>query len=489
MTNIAEARRVIEQACSLGAADFCVCAGSRNAPLLAVLGESDLHVFSFVDERSAAFFALGRAKLTGRPAVVVTTSGTAVAELLPAAIEAHYSGTPLILITADRPARYRGTGAPQSIEQEQIFGVYARGSVTHINVEFDEPLIDEEVNGWSAGVSPAGPAASSPPTAGETPALPGSRPLVILGGLDEPDRPRVREFTTKLNAPIYAEPLSGLREDPALAHLVITAGERMIDRGDFDSVIRIGNVPTLRFWRDLDESRAHLPLISFSALPFTGCSRGEVHPLEALPSDVTARDRNEAFFADDRERAAAIAAILDDEPESELAMFRELSQTIPANARVYLGNSLPIREWDLAATRDPRGFESAANRGANGIDGQLSTFFGQCDPSRPNVCIVGDLTAIYDSNAPFIVQQLVSQLGAALDWRIVIINNGGGRIFSRVPSLRKLDASMRERIIENAHDIHFDHWAAMWSIEDRVTELRPDAEASRRAWARYDALW
>jgi 2-succinyl-5-enolpyruvyl-6-hydroxy-3-cyclohexene-1-carboxylate synthase len=508
MTNIAEARRVIEQACSLGASDFCVCAGSRNAPLLAVLGASDLRVYSFVDERSAAFFALGRAKLTGRPAAVVTTSGTAVAELLPAAIEAHYSGTPLILITADRPARYRGTGAPQSIEQEEIFGVYARGSVTHINVEFDEPLIDEEVGGWSAGVSPAGPAASSPPTrqarniwpstaaartraepAGEDASAPmalrARRPLVILGGLHSDDRPAVREFAEKLNAPIYAEPLSGLREDPALAHLVITAGERMIRRGDFDSVIRIGNVPTLRFWRDLDESRAHLPLISFSALPFTGCSRGEVHPLEALPSDITPRDRDESFFADDRERAASVAAILDDEPESELSMFRALSKTIPPNARVYLGNSLPIREWDLAAARDPRGFEIAANRGANGIDGQLSTFFGQCDPSRPNVCVAGDLTAIYDSNAPWIVPQL----DPALDWRIVIINNGGGRIFSRVPSLRKLDASMRERIIENAHDIHFDHWAAMWGIEDRVTELRPDAEASRRAWARYDALW
>jgi len=481
MNNIAEARRVIEQACSLGASDFCVCAGSRNAPLLAVLAGSDLRIYSFVDERAAAFFALGRAKLTGRPAAVVTTSGTAVAELLPAAIEAHYSGTPLILITADRPARYRGTGAPQSIEQEEIFGLYARRSVTHINVEFDEPLIDEEV-AWERG-RPARRSPSTPAsTAGETPALPGGRPLVILGGLHVSDRPSVRDFAKKLNAPIYAEPLSGLREDPALAHLLITAGERMIGRGKFDSVIRVGNVPTLRFWRDLDESRRDLPLVSFSALPFTGCSRGEVYPLEALPSDITPRDRDEAFFADDRERSDAIAQILDDEPNSELAMFRELSRTIPPNARVYLGNSLPIREWDLAATREPRGFDIAASRGANGIDGQLSTFFGQCDPSRPNVCVVGDLTVIYDSNAPWIVRQL----DIGIDWRIVIINNGGGRIFSRVPSLRKLDASMRERIIENAHDLRFNHWAAMWGIEDRVTELRPDAG---RAWARYDALW
>ncbi|HEX3577436.1 MAG TPA: thiamine pyrophosphate-binding protein, partial [Thermoanaerobaculia bacterium] len=430
MTNIAEARRVIEQACALGATDFCVCAGSRNAPLLAVLAKSDLRIYSFVDERSAAFFALGRAKLTGRPAAIVTTSGTAVAEILPAAIEAHYSGTPLILITADRPARYRGTGAPQSIEQEEIFGVYARGSVVHINVEFDEPLIDEEVASFSW--ERWRPARSPHEPAGETPAFPGRQPILIVGGLDPYDRARVHDFAKKLNAPIYAEPLSGLREDPDLADLIITAGERMIGRGKFDSVIRIGNVPTLRFWRDLDESRRDLPLISFSSLSFTGCSRGEVHPLESLPDDVVRCDRDDAFFADDRERAAAIAKILDDEPQSELAMFRSLSEFISPNARVYLGNSLPIREWDLAAAREPRGFEIAANRGANGIDGQLSTFFGQCDPSRPNVAIVGDLTAIYDSNAPWIVPQL----DAGIDWRIVIINNGGGRIFSRVPSLR-----------------------------------------------------
>jgi 2-succinyl-5-enolpyruvyl-6-hydroxy-3-cyclohexene-1-carboxylate synthase len=305
-----------------------------------------------------------------------------------------------------------------------------------------------------------------------------------MGGLHERHHLAVRSFAEKLNAPIYAEPLSGLREEPALQHLLITGGERMIARGNFDSVIRIGNVPALRFWRDLDESRRDLPLINFSDLPFTGCSRGEVHPIEALP-DLKPRRRDEQFFAEDRERAASIQRILDDEPQSELAMVRELSRTIPANARLYLGNSLPIREWDLAATREARGIIIEANRGANGIDGQLSTFFGQCDPSRANVCLIGDLTAIYDGNAPWIVPQL----DAALDFRIVIINNGGGRIFGRVPSLRALDEATRERMIENVHAIRFDQWAAMWSIEGRVSELRPDAPASRRVWERYDALW
>jgi 2-succinyl-5-enolpyruvyl-6-hydroxy-3-cyclohexene-1-carboxylate synthase len=147
MSNIAAAREIIERVRGLGVVDFCVCGGSRNAPLIAALGTG----YTFVDERSAAFFALGRARRDGRPVAVITTSGTAAAELLPAAVEAYYSGVPLILITADRPARFRGTAAPQSIEQIGLFGVYAatdidrwnRRSPLHINVEFDEPLIDE----------------------------------------------------------------------------------------------------------------------------------------------------------------------------------------------------------------------------------------------------------------------------------------------------------------------------------------------------------
>ncbi|HET7436149.1 MAG TPA: thiamine pyrophosphate-binding protein, partial [Thermoanaerobaculia bacterium] len=150
MGNVERARRLIDDVAAAGVTEFCVCAGSRNAPLLAVLGVSSFRTHSFVDERSAAFFALGRAKYLRAPVAVVTTSGTAVAELLPAAIEAHYSGVPLVLITADRPASYRGSGAPQAIEQEGIFGVYAETSLSawsrlralHLNVEFDEPLID-----------------------------------------------------------------------------------------------------------------------------------------------------------------------------------------------------------------------------------------------------------------------------------------------------------------------------------------------------------
>jgi 2-succinyl-5-enolpyruvyl-6-hydroxy-3-cyclohexene-1-carboxylate synthase len=149
MGNVDIARRLIDAVRGAGATEFCVCAGSRNSPLLVALADSGARIFTFVDERSAAFFALGRSKLHGAPVGIVTTSGTAAAELLPAAIEAFYSGVPLVLITADRPGRFRGTGAPQSIEQIGLFGPYAetdwetwtRRRPLHINIEFDEPLL------------------------------------------------------------------------------------------------------------------------------------------------------------------------------------------------------------------------------------------------------------------------------------------------------------------------------------------------------------
>ena len=487
----------------------------------------DVHLYSFVDERAAAFFALGRAKRDGLPVAVVTTSGTAVAELLPATVEAHYSGVPLVLLTADRPARFRGSGAPQAIEQEGIFGVYAERDAEawtkthplHINIEFDEPLLDQLGSAEqllysddqlrSAGLQPAGPAASSRPADptpatprpnGKPAALPFRQPLVLLGALKEEDRQPVLDFVLAYGAAVYAEPLSGLREESALAGQVVL-NERMLARGAFDGVIRIGGVPTLRFWRDLDETLMHLPIIHFTRLPFAGLTRGEVRSIDDLPAVPTPVRRDDDYLSRDRIMAEQVSALFDREPQSEPALVRALSRELPAGSRVYLGNSLPIREWDLAATREPRGLALDANRGANGIDGQLSTFFGWCKPRVENVCIVGDLTALYDLSAPWICPQL----NRGVRFRIIVVNNGGGRIFARVGSLAPLDPAFRERVIENEHTLRFDDWAAMWSIDYEwsglvtpmtsdtgmrlVTELVPDAEATKRAWAAYDELW
>lgn len=515
--NVQRAADLVTALADAGVREFCVCPGGRNAPLVVVLARAGgVTVRTFFEERAAAFFALGRIKAGGAPVAVVTTSGTAAAELLPAAVEAYYAGLPLVLVTADRPPQHRGTGSPQAIEQVDLFGDYAPtvfdgSSATdrlalaewtgrqpvHVNVCFDEPLVD-----GSIPVLPLAPASWSPPppAAGVTPVADllraARRPLVIVGPLDAPDRAGVREFLTRLGAPVYAEPASGLREDAALAGLALTSGEGVLRTAALDAVLRVGGVPALRLWRDLETTRRDVPVTSVSRTPFPGLTRGglaHAAPGAALagltPPAAVDRAWRDELLARDRRRSAAVDALCAEAPRAEAAMIRELSRRVPAGALVYLGNSLPIREWDLAAAREPRGWHVGVNRGANGIDGQLSTFFGMCAGGRENWAFLGDLTALYDLAAPWILEQL-----AAGPVRIVVVNNGGGQIFARLSPHAEL---------RNAHRRTFDHWAAMWDLAhvrwdtvpahpdlpDRcVIELAPDPAASDRFWRAYDAL-
>jgi 2-succinyl-5-enolpyruvyl-6-hydroxy-3-cyclohexene-1-carboxylate synthase len=154
------AQDILDQLAKVGVKELSICPGGRNAPFVPLLRDSKrFECYYCYEERSAAFFALGKAKIKERPAAVITTSGTAAGELLPATMEAYYSGVPLILITADRPRRFRGTAAPQTAEQVGIFGIYApysqdiaesekcdfnywnKASPAHINVCFEEPLL------------------------------------------------------------------------------------------------------------------------------------------------------------------------------------------------------------------------------------------------------------------------------------------------------------------------------------------------------------
>ncbi len=151
--------QVLQEACKTGISEFCICPGGRNAPFVPALSQKGIKCYYWFEERSAAFFALGRSRLTEKPVGVIVTSGTAVANLLPATMEAYYTGIPLLLITADRPKRFRGSNAPQTCEQVGLFGMYApfsqdiavneacdlsqwnRTSPCHLNVCFEEPLL------------------------------------------------------------------------------------------------------------------------------------------------------------------------------------------------------------------------------------------------------------------------------------------------------------------------------------------------------------
>lgn len=523
MTNIECTKQVIQALVHQGVREFCICAGARNAPFVEVLGKCQgLRLYHFFEERSAGFFALGRMKAQpGHPVAVVTTSGTAAAELLPATIEADYTSLPLVLVTADRPSSYRLSGAPQSIIQPGIYSHYVEDSwdleqspigtldawslmrPIHINVCFTEPLIDEDVGEWTLpfGRREAKERLSDGALFRWQAFCDKSRnPLVILSQIPKRWEKTVKAFILEAGFSCYIEALSGLREDQDLLDQKIVSGDRAAAFFSqcFDGVIRIGGVPTLRFWRDLEDKRSHLPVLSFSPYPFSGLSRDEEPPLSMsdlvtlLEANPKATTRDHEWKTQDREKARSLRALFLKYSKSEPSLVNQLSKALPDSSHVFIGNSLPIREWDLCADDRPRGLQIQANRGANGIDGLISTFLGTCESGVTNVALLGDLSALYDLSGLWPLQ---GQMDAARV-HIVVMNNGGGRIFSRL---------FKNKDFENEHCLEFGHWAAMWGMsyvksdtvkpewfekaDRQIIELRPDPEETAQFWQEFDQLW
>jgi len=460
-----------------------VCAGARNAPLVVPLlkldGQDGIKIWHHFDERTASFFALGLAKRRLKPVCVVTTSGTAVAELLPATIEAFYSGIPLILLTADRPDRFRGSGAPQAIEQVGIFSGYAarnfnewnHESPLHLNVSFEEPLFDEgrdDCPQSSAKNSAKASAhlASADELRGRLGTIVPTQSLdentvVLVGELLENEREPVADFLRSSGLPVWCEAISGLREISGANH--VRGSDAALAEMEIGNVFRIGGVPSLRFWRDLETLEA-IQVASISRTGFSGLAR-----TEGVTNQQGTFDEHALL---DREGVSNQQGTFDEHTlldREELAV-RELSERIPSEALIFLGNSLPIRQWNAVATTEIAHPNVFANRGANGIDGEISTFLGLAQDFSGDECwgIFGDLTTLYDMNAPWICDQL----DAGKRIRIVVINNGGGKIFSKLPGLEDLPDD-EKKVTENWHGFDFEKWAELWpGVTVEVIDVR-----------------
>ena len=299
--NISLAKTVLKKIVNRGVSAFCICPGGRSAPFIELLSQSSgIPLFYFFDERSAGFFALGRSQRDKKPAVVFTSSGTAVAELLPSVIEAYYSAIPLVLITSDRPLKFSQKGCPQTLKKaDSIFKGYCAlsqnisrlqeidlkkwnisGSL-HLNVCFDEPLIDEKVD--SLDFSKAVKKKTSPLQLLQKPKKKSiqqlerffkaaKKPLILAGGLKDFEIPIVRGLLESYNNPVYLEALSQLQGvQPSLL-----SGEKILnyalENKQIDSVIRLGAVPRSRFWRDLEKNS--IPVLNISSAPYyEGLSR------------------------------------------------------------------------------------------------------------------------------------------------------------------------------------------------------------------------
>jgi 2-succinyl-5-enolpyruvyl-6-hydroxy-3-cyclohexene-1-carboxylate synthase len=551
-----------------GIEEVVVAPGSRSTPLaLAVARQPHLKLRLHLDERSAGFFALGLARGSGRCVALICTSGTAAANLLPAVAEADLSRVPLLLLTADRPHELRDVGAPQTIDQVRLFGgmvrwfsdlpeptaglepyllsVMARAVAAaggekpgpvQLNLPFREPLLPQREQ-FAALLQQ--PAAQRTVNAGRR-MLAGSTIAELAAELAElphglivvgPDAPAglapfVTTLARRLRYPILADPLSGLRfgaPDPDMVVSTYDAflrDEAFLRRYPAQVVLRFGAMPTAKpFLQYLQRYPQTEQIIVDGGAGWrepTSLAQRHVHCDEAwfcaaLSDALSDTQRPGAtlwlrsWLAADAATRAAFRAHFTAEPQlSEPAVFDVLGSALPAGATLFVGNSMPIRDADsfLSARRAP--LACYGNRGANGIDGLVSTALGLAAAGRtPLTAVLGDISLFHDSNG------LLAARAFNLAANLVLINNDGGGIFSFLPQAAEQDQF--ERLFGTPHGLNFaglaalhhaeflpvetrDQLAAAVAVEAsglRVIEVRSDRAANvgdhRRIWPRVSA--
>lgn len=511
-------------------------AGSRSTPLaLAFADDGRFRIVSHADERVAGFFALGAARASGRPSVVVTTSGTAVANLAPSVVEAAMAGVPLVCITADRPPELHDVGAVQTVPQAgslpqvlwsadlhaydddgpslagHIAGqaaAYALGppqGPVHLNVRFREPLTPtpEERNESASEhqlrrlVAPAAPSAAA---IEEIARLVGEkrRGMVYVGHLEGDAAPVARAvaaFARTAGYPVVAEATSRIRGavDP---DLTVDAFEALIRDEMFmlghrpEVIIHLGRSPMTRAVSDwmvvtratrvvVDpglpwpdaDRRADLVLAADPALALEALAQACDH---ATPdSDWIALWRGASTTARD-----AIDTFVDDPstPMFEGTIARAVVRAIPQGGMCYTATSLPIRALDAFVSASDE-VEAFANRGASGIDGTLSGALGAAFATgRPTVCFIGDLAFLHDIGA------LLTVARRRIPLAIVVVDNGGGGIFEFLPQAVGVDRERFEDLFLVSHTLDLMHAAELYSTG--FAAARDPAELQRSLeWA------
>lgn len=470
------ARVIVRQILESGITDVVLSPGSRNAPLSIAFYEAqqrgliNLHVK--IDERGAAFFALGLTKSTGRAVPVICTSGTAVANYHPAVLESSHSNSPLLLLTADRPARLRRTGANQTTEQARIFGKAVRyfadvsGSAfpmelvfnalqtgpVHLNLQFEEPLLDDSMDSeWldKVTVNPVQIFTRKVPGTLHTKSM---RGLLVIGhdraGLTQES---VRAFAENLGWPIIAEdPLSFKN---AISHAsVFLTSTKIRSEVKPDTVIVIGRTTLSRSINTLIYT-ARKTIVIDPRMATVDSDRVADQKFLALPTlQVPAAESDWiATWSKLAERSAKVIAGLD--RWSEELFAREFAKQIPSGSTLFVASSRPIRDLEgFAIPRD--GVSVYANRGLAGIDGNISTALGIASSSSQTYAVIGDLAFLHDVNA--LTHSAQTKL------RLFVIDNNGGGIFSTLP---QAGVKGFERIFGTPHDRDIAAIAASFGVK------------------------
>lgn len=518
----AQARVLVDELVRCGVADAVLCPGSRNAPLAFALFDADaagrLRLHVRVDERTAGFLALGLALGSGRPVPVVTTSGTAVANLHPAVLEASYAGVPLLAVTADRPPELVGSGASQTIDQRGIFGGAVRAEAAlplagdtagtaragqrwravvrrlvaaaagalggppgpvQLNVPFAEPLVPDPAqpdrapdapqddrwrHGRTAHAAPGNgsrPAALAPPAV-DLPTLPldPRLPTLVVAGSGHGVDPGLLG-----GAPVVAEPTSpswpyALRTGPWLLRLL---ADGLLPAPE--QVVVVGR-PTLH--RSVQGLLADPRVRVFAVadprgLPWPDVA-GTVRAVGALPRLQPSLRWREAWETADAIAAKTLDAVLDAREPGGLRLARDLVAALPGGARLVLGSSNPVRDVSLAAA--PRRLDVLANRGVAGIDGTVSTAVGAALTwPRPAFLLLGDLTLLHDTTG-----LLLGPEEPRPDLTIVVLNDSGGGIFSLLEQGAPAYATAFERIFGTPHHADLRSLAAAFGAGYELVE-------------------
>ncbi len=483
--NLLWAAHLVDAIAGAGVTRVVISPGSRSSPLtLAWLRHPAARTFIRVDERSAAFFALGLARATGEPAALVATSGSAPAHWLPAVIEADHSAIPLLLLSADRPVELQDCGANQTVDQVKLFGNHVRafhqtGDVycgperlrwlswlahravdqsrfpvpgpVHINIAFREPLLPE-------GVAPELTRDSAPPirvsrgtlapdaAAVEELAaqLSGRRGLIVCGppGGTRAFAAAVTAVAERLGAPVLADPLSGLRFGSHDRSRVLAGYDAFLRCSPSalpapDWVIRFGAAPVskaLNHWlAGLDvpqvlvaEHGRWLDPIHRATRVLHADPRAFLEALLARRLEPAPPDWLIGFQTMERRVAQLASAAVEGGGLFEGEVFSALLHALPEGARLFAGNSMVIRDLDSFSGTAPKPLHLLGSRGASGIDGNVSTVLGLAAAGGgPVAGVVGDLALLHDLGG------LHSTSG--LDALIVVLNNGGGAIFGYLP--------------------------------------------------------
>ena len=522
-------RAFVDELARCGVHHACTSPGSRSTPLvLSLARDPRIEATSHLDERSAGFFALGVAKATGVPAALACTSGTAAANYAPAVIEAHEARVPLIVLTADRPPELRALGAGQTIDQVKLYGsaakwflevddhaasperlrwlrqlacrafwtaVGGRPGPVHLNFALREPLVPDgplpDDDSGRAGGRPwvTRPRVTSAPPQVVVDGLRAeleARPhAVIVAGRNERDPAlgkALAGFAERAAIPLLADPLSGARRGPAaVAHYDALLRSWTPEP---QLVLRVGDLPTskpLRAWLHgtealqvaFDPENAWQDPGGAVATILATDPRATLEAIELKQRDRAWLDR---WHRADRAAATAIARALEPAGLSEPRVAAELGSTLPPEATVVVASSMPVRDVETffpARELPPR---VLSNRGANGIDGTVSTAFGVAAAGDgPVVLLIGDIALIHDLGG--LIQATRRKL------TIVLLHNDGGGIFHFLPV-----SGEGEDFIEHVatpHGLDFAHAAELfgcgYAVAAGVEEFRAALAAALAA--------